>query len=119
MNYKNLSLIAFIISLIVILFLALMPFSGNGTSYIGSDKINHFIAFFVLYALAIAAFPKIAYWKLFGGLAALGLLIEVLQSLPFIGRDMEKLDFIVEIIAMLLVQAVIIAESIRKSNKIF
>lgn len=86
---------------------------GNFHSHFPIDKINHFIAFFVLMALSMAAFPKTKIIILFTGLCALGILIEILQATPIINRDMELGDFIAELIAMIAVLCVHFAGIIR------
>lgn len=116
MKLTNLAKTAFFIALIAILFLALKPATGHFRTHFPIDKINHFIAFFVLMALSIAAFPKIKISILFIFLALLGIIIELLQATPFINRDMELGDFIAELIAMFAVLGVYFAAIIR-TNK--
>lgn len=114
-NLVRFAQILFFSALLGVLFLALKPPIGHFHNPFPIDKINHFIAFFVLMALGMGAFPKIAVWKIFTSLALLGILIELLQATPIIKRDMELMDFIVEIIAMLAVWFVHIISKIRKT----
>lgn len=64
------------------------------------DKATHFIAFYVLTGLAVAAFPK----RNLAGLAALlsgfGALIEIVQGLPQVHRDRDFWDWVADTIAI-------------------
>jgi VanZ family protein len=64
------------------------------------DKIQHIMAFAVLTALASLAYPRIRPAVLFAALAALGALIEVLQSIPSLGRDAEWADWLADSLAI-------------------
>lgn len=63
---------------------ALAPDDG-GFDLIPWDKAKHFIAFYVLTALAVAALPASRFWRIGAVLIAFGAAIEVLQAL--VGRD--------------------------------
>lgn len=65
-----------------------------------SDKVQHIIAFVVLTLLARAAYPTAERWKIFFGLAAFGVLIEAVQTMPSLHRDASLLDWLVDSIAV-------------------
>jgi len=65
-----------------------------------NDKLVHFIAFFVLAALAVKAHPVARPGQLVVALSLLGLSIEFVQSLPMINRNAETMDFVVELFAI-------------------
>jgi hypothetical protein len=70
-----------------------------------SDKVQHILAFTVLTALALAAYP-FATWLTIGiGLAAVGGLIELAQLIPALGREGSWLDWAADCGAVALVLA--------------
>jgi Na+/H+-dicarboxylate symporter len=64
------------------------------------DKATHFIAFYVLTGLAVAAFPKQNLFVLAALLSAFGALIEVVQGLPMVHRDRDFWDWVADTIAI-------------------
>lgn len=62
-----------------------------------NDKQLHVLAFVVLATLAALAFPKLSLTKLFFGLAAFGGLIELVQSIPSLGRNPSLMDWIADL----------------------
>jgi hypothetical protein len=60
------------------------------------DKALHFIGFYGLTGLAAAAFPRRNLLLLAAGLCAFGVLIEVVQSTPFVNRDPEFWDWVAD-----------------------
>lgn len=66
-----------------------------------SDKVQHFAAFLTLAILGVGAYPRTKKRVLLAGLAAFGALIEIVQALPWIGRDSDPSDWIVDIAAAL------------------
>ncbi len=85
----------FWITLAAILFLTLDPHSP--TLHFLNDKVAHALAFFALAALGHAAWGRRRLLILLVGLAALGAAIELLQSMPLIGRDAELFDWIADL----------------------
>ena len=63
------------------------------------DKILHIIAFAVLAALASAAYRRMSKLALFAGLALLGAVIELVQTIPSLHRDGDVGDWIADIVA--------------------
>lgn len=71
-----------------------------------SDKVQHILAFVVLATLALAAYPRLARWKLALALAAFGASIEFFQLIPALNRDAQLTDWIADTGAVLVVLAV-------------
>jgi hypothetical protein len=85
---RKINLLAFTVFVAAALFAlwrALLPDDGGASELIPWDKAKHFIVFYVLTALAIAALPASRFWRIGAVLLAFGGLIEVLQAL--VGRD--------------------------------
>jgi Na+/H+-dicarboxylate symporter len=64
------------------------------------DKATHFIAFYVLTGLAVAAFPRQNLIVLAALLSAFGALIEIVQGLPMVHRDRDFWDWVADTIAI-------------------
>ena len=64
------------------------------------DKATHFIAFYVLTGLAVAAFPTQNPIIIGAWLSAFGGLIEVVQGLPMVHRDRDFWDWVADTIAI-------------------
>jgi hypothetical protein len=64
------------------------------------DKAEHFAAFYVLTALAAAAFPRMSLRTIAIALSSLGAAIELTQALPFIARDSEVWDWAADTLAI-------------------
>ncbi len=79
------------------------------------DKAEHFSAFFALTACALAAFPKVRIVWIALALSACGALVELIQGLPFVHRDMDVHDWVADTIAILAVVGVVIVARIRRS----
>ena len=79
------------------------------------DKAEHFSAFFALTACALAAFPKVKIVWIAGALSACGALVELVQGLPFVNRDMDVKDWVADTIAVLAVVGVVIAARVRRT----
>ena len=71
-----------------------------------SDKIQHAAAFAVLALLARFAYPGVAGWKLLVAIVGFGGLIELVQATPWVGRDGDAGDWMVDAAAALFVLAV-------------
>lgn len=78
------------------------------------DKAEHFSAFFALTACALAAFPRVAIGWIAGVLSACGALIELIQGLPFVHRDMDPKDWVADTLAILAVVGVVIVARVRR-----
>lgn len=64
------------------------------------DKAEHFLAFYVLTGLAVAAFPRGSLFVIAAALSAFGALIELVQGLSFVGRDRDFQDWVTDTIAI-------------------
>lgn len=61
-----------------------------------SDKVQHFLAFAVLSVLGTLAYPRARFMLLLFGLVLFGGLIELVQLIPFLGRDADWVDWAVD-----------------------
>jgi hypothetical protein len=64
------------------------------------DKATHFIAFYVLTGLAVAAFPKRNLIVIAALLSGFGALIEIVQGLPQVRRDRDFWDWVADTVAI-------------------
>lgn len=83
---------------------AVIPPSRLG-SFVPWDKAGHFIAFYALTLLAIAAFPRRGYFVIGAALSMFGALIEVVQATPLVHRDADWHDWLADTLAILAVIA--------------
>lgn len=65
------------------------------------DKVEHMLAFAVMTLLAAIAHPEVPRLRLAEHLSFLGALIEVGQSIPFLGRDCDIRDWFADTAAVL------------------
>lgn len=63
------------------------------------DTMLHALAFAVLAFLSRMAFPSSSAWRIVLCLAALGLVIECVQSIPDLGREASLKDWMIDIAA--------------------
>ncbi|SMF78770.1 hypothetical protein SAMN06295910_2754 [Allosphingosinicella indica] len=66
---------------------------------LASDKIEHMLAFSVLAALSLLAYPRLPAWKIFPAFAMFGGAIELIQALPIVGRDGDWFDWLADLAA--------------------
>jgi hypothetical protein len=64
------------------------------------DKAEHFIAFYALTGLAIAAFPRRNVLLTGGLLSLFGAAIEIVQGLPIVHRDRDFWDWVADTLAI-------------------
>ena len=64
------------------------------------DKATHFIAFYTLTGLAVAAFPKLNLAVVAALLSGFGALIELVQGLPVVNRDRDFWDWVADSVAI-------------------
>jgi VanZ family protein len=64
-----------------------------------SDKVLHIVAFVVLAALGVLAYPAMRLLTVFLGLCLFGGLIELVQSVPGLNRDASLADWLADILA--------------------
>jgi hypothetical protein len=65
------------------------------------DKAEHFIAFYSLTGLGVAAFPRRRLWVIGILLSGLGALIEFVQGLSVVNRDRDFWDWVADTIAIM------------------
>jgi hypothetical protein len=92
----RLAKVAFWAACVVVTGAASIPKEDHPPDPFGWDKANHFVAFYGLAVLGIAAFPRLAPWVIGAWLAALGGLIELIQLIPAIHRDADIVDWLVD-----------------------
>jgi hypothetical protein len=73
------------------------------------DKAEHFLAFYVLTALAVAAFPRANLFLIAAALSGFGAFIELVQGLSFVGRDRDFQDWVTDTAAIAMALAPILA----------
>ena len=88
---------------------------GIGPGLFPWDKANHFCAFFAITAAAILALPRLGLIWIGAGASALGAAIELLQALPFIGRDSDFWDWAADDAGIVAVLAVVALANFRRS----
>ena len=91
-----------------ILLWAVIPFPLNIW-----DKVEHYVAFYVLAVLATVSFPDARLLWIGAALSAFGASIEVLQALPVVNRDPDVHDWIADTLGVLSVLAPMTAQQIR------
>jgi hypothetical protein len=64
------------------------------------DKAEHFLAFYVLTGLAIAAFPRANLFIIAAALSGFGAFIEFVQGLSWVGRDRDFQDWVTDTISI-------------------
>lgn len=111
---------SFFAATIGILFLALFPVEVRVVGGHLSDKVNHALAFLVLTILGFLAFPGTKKWYLAGALIVFGLMIELIQMIPFLNRQAELTDLIANIAgvgAAWLVAAIFIRRKLSSASQ--
>jgi hypothetical protein len=90
---------AFITALLFTFYSAVIP-SAHAVQLAPWDKAEHFIAFYVLTGLAVAAFPRRHLLVIAVLLSLFGALIEFVQGLPIVHRDRDFWDWVADTIAI-------------------
>jgi len=111
MMYRTLTRFAFFFAALAILAMANLPDPPQIPGEL-SDKAQHMLAFAVLSALARAAWPATAAWKILVLLAAFGAIVELLQAAAGLGRDPSMADWLADVAAIALVLIAIAAARI-------
>jgi len=91
--------LAFFAALIFTFYSAVAP-PAHVVHLVPWDKATHFIAFYVLTGLAVAAFPRRNLIVVAAALSAFGALIEIVQGLPMVHRDRDFWDWVADTIAI-------------------
>lgn len=87
---------------------AVLP-SQNAIHIFKWDKAEHFLAFYVLTGLAVAAFPRASLLIIAAALSGFGAFIEFVQGLSWVGRDRDFQDWVTDTIAIGMAMAPILA----------
>lgn len=82
-----------------------------------SDKIMHILAFLVITCFATLAFPRVRLRVLLLGLVSFGAAIEIVQSIPELGREPSWLDLFADIGAICTVLLIAAAKRGRLSRQ--
>jgi hypothetical protein len=90
---------AFFAALIFTFYSAVIP-PSHAVQLVPWDKAEHFIAFYALTGLGVAAFPRGRVWIVAAGLSAFGALIEIVQGTPLVHRDMDFWDWVADTLAI-------------------
>jgi hypothetical protein len=90
----------FVAALIFTCYSAVIP-PSHALQLVPWDKAEHFIAFYTLTGLGVAAFPRRRLWVVGLLLSALGALIEFVQGLPAVHRDRDFWDWVADSIAII------------------
>jgi VanZ family protein len=96
---------------LVVFVLAVAPIHEVGPE--GSDKLDHFAAFFVLGAGAGLLYPRQPLWLTLGLAIAYGGLIELVQALPIVNRDCDIYDWLTDILGVGVAAAAIVLSGLR------
>ena len=91
--------VAFFAALIFTFYSAVVP-PAHAPHLTPWDKATHFIAFYALTGLAVAAFPRRNLAVIAAMLSAFGALIEIVQGLPAVRRDRDFWDWVADTIAI-------------------
>jgi VanZ family protein len=96
-----------LIAVAIALTMALLPHPPHLPIDSLGDKFEHSLAFVVITVLAVAGYPETPLTRIGERLSFLGALIEVFQSIPFIHRDCDVLDWITDTVAIIVVLLIV------------
>jgi hypothetical protein len=91
--------VAFVAALLFTFYSAVIP-PAHALQLVPWDKAEHFIAFYGLTGLAVAAFPRKNLLLIASLLSGFGALIEVVQGLSFVHRDRDFWDWVADTLAI-------------------
>jgi hypothetical protein len=97
---RRLAQVAFVAALVFTFYSAVIP-PSHALKLVPWDKAEHFIAFYALTGLAMAAFPRRSPVMLAALLSGFGALIEVVQGLPIVHRDEDFWDWVADTLAII------------------
>lgn len=98
--FIRLAQFAFFAALIFTFYSAVIP-PKQAVQLVPWDKAEHFIAFYALTGLAVAAFPRRHLFVLGALLSAFGAFIEFVQGLDIVHRDRDFWDWVADTIAII------------------
>jgi hypothetical protein len=101
--------IAFLVRLARVVFVCAFVFTAysavippqHAVQLVPWDKAEHFIAFYGLTGLAVAAFPRQKLLVIAVLLSGFGALIEIVQGLPIVHRDRDFWDWVADTTAII------------------
>jgi hypothetical protein len=96
----RLAQVAFFAALIFTFYSAVIP-PKQALQLVPWDKAEHFIAFYALTGLAVAAFPRRNLLLLSALLSGFGALIEFVQGLDIVHRDRDFWDWVADTTAII------------------
>jgi hypothetical protein len=100
----RLAQVAFLAALIFTFYSAVIP-PEQAFQLAPWDKAEHFLAFYALTGLGVAAFPKQNLFLIAGLLSAFGALIEFVQGLDIVHRDRDFWDWVADTVAIIMALA--------------
>lgn len=95
----RLAKVAFFAALLFTFYSAVIP-PARALQLVPWDKAEHFIAFYGLTGLAVAAFPSRKILLIAMLLSGFGALIEFVQGLPMVHRDRDFWDWVADSLAI-------------------
>jgi hypothetical protein len=95
----RLAQVAFFAALIFTFYSAVIP-PQKAVKLVPWDKAEHFLAFYALTGLAVAAFPRRNLFVLAALLSAFGAFIELVQGLSIVSRDRDFWDWVADTVAI-------------------
>jgi hypothetical protein len=96
---RRAALIGFWAALIFCFYEAIIP-PSSAIPLFPWDKAEHFVAFYGLTGLAVAAYPRSSLILIAGLLSGFGALIEAVQALPVVHRDADFWDWFTDTVAI-------------------
>jgi hypothetical protein len=95
----RLARLAFVSAFLFTFYSAVIP-PQNAVQLVPWDKAEHFIAFYGLTGLAVAAFPRQKLLMIAVLLSGFGALIEFIQGLAIVHRDRDFWDWVADTLAI-------------------
>jgi hypothetical protein len=95
----RLAQVAFFAALIFTFYSAVIP-PQKAVQLVPWDKAEHFLAFYALTGLAVAAFPRRNLFLVATLLSAFGAFIEFVQGLSIVHRDRDFWDWVADTVAI-------------------
>jgi len=96
----RLAKVAFFCALIFTFYSAVIP-PEHALQLVPWDKAEHFIAFYGLTGLAVAAFPRYNLFVIAALMSSFGALIEFVQGLAIVHRDRDFWDWVADTVAII------------------
>jgi hypothetical protein len=90
----------FVVAVLFTFYSAVVPPAKMPVHLVPWDKAEHFIAFYVLTYLGVAAFPRRSTLWLALVLSAFGAAIEIVQGTDYVRRDRDFWDWVADTIAI-------------------